>query len=253
MRDWRKGCGIGCAVLGLLGLGTAIYAVVLVRSLFFRPKPPDPVVAPNTALRPMFVMRSAKPYGAGTAVAVRLGPGRPAVLLTALHLFGPDAGQKVAIPPSQLNVRVASVILSPFGAFQTVGDAVGSLINRGPLPDESLQDVSHDVAAFTLDPSSKVAVLPLARRDPRLGDWLWLVGDVYNHRPQQQRLFPGRVIYASPRGVRVHFEERFPKRAFSGAPLIDEHGSVAGILIGGSDRDAVINPAGSIRRRIEGG
>jgi hypothetical protein len=111
-------------------------------------------------------------------------------------------------------------------------------------------DVSGDAAAFALRPGAKVTVLPLAEGAPSRGDWLWLVGDVAAREPQQERLFPGYVVIASRRGALVKFREPFSLQAFSGAPLVNRQGEVAGILIGGGLNAAFVNHAGSIRRLL---
>jgi hypothetical protein len=78
-----------------------------------------------------------------------------------------------------------------------------------------------------------------------------MVGDIYNHEPQKQTLFPGKVLVASDSKTLVKFENPFEMRAFSGAPLINEKKQVVGILIGGAEGLGIINPAGSIRKRLE--
>jgi hypothetical protein len=247
-----KGCAIGCGGLALLGMVALIGAAGWLRGTLLRPKPPDPAIAARTALRPTFTLRDGRVYRAGTAVTASVEPGRAAVLLTALHLFGPNGGLAAETPPAKLDALVSKIELAPFGERRVIAVARGALRTSGPTLTNDLDDVSNDVAAFALEPGSAASPLQLAAEDPALGEWVWLVGDIYNHRPQAQRLFPGRVVRVSGRGLRVTFRQPFPVRAFSGAPVVNVHGELAGILIGGDGkRLGICNPASSIRRRLE--
>lgn len=220
------------------------------RATFGRPVPPLPAVGPRAALRPIFIPRDGKkPFSAGTAVAVRPSPGSDPVLLTALHLFGPAGGMERNLRPGEIDGVIREIWLSPVATSKLSGRARGSLRVDGPALAPDATDVSPDVAAFALLPETDVDVLPLATRLPRMGEWLWLVGDIVDHRPQEQRFFPGQVRAASPRGVLVRMKEKFPATAFSGAPLVNSDGHVAALLIGGDDRRGlfIANPAAGIR------
>jgi hypothetical protein len=125
-----------------------------------------------------------------------------------------------------------------------------SLRKTGAFPEEGNSDVSGDVAAFRLSPKSKVNALDLAPANPAMGEWVWLVGDVFDHEPQTQRLFPAKVITASDQSTVISFTSDFELRAFSGAPVINSRKQVVGLLIAGGPRVGIINPAGSIRKRL---
>jgi hypothetical protein len=58
-------------------------------------------------------------------------------------------------------------------------------------------------------------------------------------------------MFASDKKTAVKFEAPFELRAFSGAPLINARKQVVGILISGTEGLGIINPAGSIRKRLE--
>jgi len=246
-----KGCLIGCGaillVLALAGLGGTMW----VKQTFGKPKPADPKIGQAVALRPTFAVRGGKPYGAGTAVAVRLQPKAPPILITAQHLFGPAGGMEPPIAPADLDKKIAGVLLTPMAGRKPVGMARGSLRKSGAFPEEGVDDVSGDVAAFKLNSKSRVNALDLAPGNPAMGEWAWLVGDVFDHEPQTQRLFPGRVLLASDQKTLVKFESPFELRAFSGAPVINANKQVVGILIAGGGGVGIINPAGSIRKRLE--
>jgi hypothetical protein len=244
-----KGCAFGCAGVVVLGVVAVIGGLLWLRSAFTSPKPPDPAVPGGAALRPTFVLKGGERHSAGTAVAVRLRPGGQPILLTALHLFGPDGGLARNIPPAELSRVVHTVFLTPIGERGPSGVARGALRKTGPALPEDGMDVANDVAAFRIPPKSRITALDLAAGNPGFGEWVWLVGDVVDHVPQSQRLFPARVLAVSDEGARLVFETAFPMQAFSGAPVVNRNGQVAGLLIGGGEGGAgIINPAGSIRR-----
>lgn len=246
-----KGLGIGCLVVMLLLCGGGFAAYKWVTGTINTPKPPDPKLGAYTALRPVFLKRGGGSYSAGTAVAVRVKPGGAPIALTAQHLFGPMGGLDAPVAPGKLDQKIAGVALVPFGGRKPVASARGSLRKSGEFPDESLDDVSGDVAAFRLAPKSRVNALELAPGNPAMGEWIWLVGDVVDHEPQKQRLFPGRVLIVSDKKTLVTFKDHFTLQAFSGAPLINAKKQVVGLLIGGTEGAGIINPAASIRKRLE--
>lgn len=251
MGRWVKGCALGCGVILVLGVLLVVGAARWWGGTFGGPPPPAPQVGGSVALRPTFVLRSGGDYSAGTAVAVRLKPGGEPILLTALHLLGPAGGLERDLAPGEIDGMVREVRLSRIAGGQPVARARGSLIRSGGALRAEDPGVARDVAAFKLLPGSKVNALPLAERNPGFGEAVWLVGDVVTHEPQVQRLFPARVMVASPEGTAIRFQEEFPLQAFSGAPVINARREVVGLLIaGGGGGMGIINPAGTIRERL---
>jgi hypothetical protein len=246
-----KGCLIGCGAIVLITVlilfGTGMWA----KQTFGKPKPANPKIGTAVALRPTFLVRGGQPYGAGTAVAVRVQPKSAPILLTAQHLFGPAGGMEPPIPPGDLNKKIKGVLLTPMAGGKPVAMAQGSLRKSGTFPDDGGDDVSGDVAAFKLSPKSRVNALDLAPANPAMGEWVWLVGDVFDHEPQTQRLFPGKVMIVSDKKTLIKFDDSFELRAFSGAPLINEKKQVVGLLIAGASGLGIINPVGSIRQRLQ--
>lgn len=256
MNRLLKGCAVSCgvlvvvAVIVVVAVATTVAGVSWFRGVYMSPKPPDPKIGKSFALRPLIGLRNGKLYGTGTASAVRLRPNEPPILLTALHLFGPDGGLERNLAPAELDQVVYGIFLFPFGSRTHTALARGAVRKSGPALRDGDSDMSGDIAAFNLPPKSRVNALNLATANPSVGQWLWVVGDVVTHEPQSQRLFPCRVLHVSDEATFVEFESVFPQGEFSGAPLINEHREVAGIVIGGDKGRAVINPAGSIRKRL---
>lgn len=244
-----KGCAIGCGALTVILLAVGLF----VYRWFTAPPPGAPQIGKTVALRPTIIPKKGKPVSAGTAVAVRTAPGKPAVLITALHLFGPSGGMQKNIAPGELDAQIREIWLAPVGGKRRiVARAKGAVRKTGPALSDAVPNVAGDLAAFKLHPKSAVNALPLATQSLKFGDWVWLVGDVVDHEPQTQRLFPGRAWIPSKEATVVQFKEEFKLQAFSGAPLINAKGEVVGILIGGGERDgfAIINPVDSIRGHL---
>ena len=252
MNRWAKGCLIGCGVTALLLVVAVVGVLSWARTTFSSPKPPDPKVGRFVALRPTFQMADGKTYSAGTAFAARMSPGSTPLLLTALHLLGTSGGLDRELAPAELDRQVRIIYLLPMGGRQPVGAARGALRKTGPtLPQDDL-DIENDLAAFKLHPRSRVNALPLALRNPRLGEWVWVVGDRYDSQPPAQRLFPARVMSPAPNQMLVRFRDDFEVRGFSGAPLINQRGEVVGVLIGSGAgvRIGLANPVSNIRRLL---
>jgi hypothetical protein len=240
-------CG-GCLLVAAVAvLGVALW----INHLFGAPKPPDPVVAAGTALRPAIFLTDGATIEAGTASAVRVKPGAAPILVTALHLFGTAGGYSRELSPPELKTQVKAILLTRIEGGEPVAAARTALRTTGPPLSDDDPNVGNDVAAFALLPRSQVVALELASKSARPGEWVWLVGDVYNHEPQQQRLFAGQVLVSGSGGTVVRFRQQFPLRGFSGAPVINAKKQVIGILISGGEPIGNLNPAETIRQRLK--
>jgi hypothetical protein len=247
-----KSCGCGClALVVLLGAGgTAIY--FWFQKTYNTPLPPAPKLGPAVALRPTIVPREGEVYEAGTAVAVRTAPGKAPILLTALHLFGPSGGLDRQYAPAELHGLVKELQLKPFGSKNVVARTQSALRRKGPTLVEDESRVQFDLAVFSLapKPTPKMTVLPLAEKNPVMGEWVWLVGDEFSDQPQRQRLFAAQVGIVNLNGGLLRLKEPVELQGFSGGPVVNTKGEVVGILISGSEAGAIINTAEGIRNRL---
>jgi hypothetical protein len=200
----------------------------------------------------LFLLSDGRSFKAGTAVCVRTAPGAKPLMLTALHLFGPAGGLKRDIAPGELDKQVRAAAATDLAGKQLLVKAQGTATHSG-YPMTAQGDVSGDVVAFRMAPASKAAVLPLAPNATLEDSWLWLVGDVAGSKTPCQRLFPARVEVRGSTSTTVEFREDFPLTAFSGAPLVNARGEVAGLLIGGDGRRGWIITARLIHKRLAAG
>lgn len=250
MNRVAKGCLAGCGIVVLLLVVAGVGGYFWIQRTYFSPKPPDPKVAARSALRPYFVVQGGKPYAAGTAVAVRLKAGGSPMLLTALHLVGPAGGYKEDVAPAKLDSVVRQILLIPFGSRQPAGAARGALRKTGEALKEEDTGVGGDIAAFKLDPRSKVNVMALAAGNPSAGEWVWLIGDTFDHEPETQRLFPGRVLVVDDNSTVVKLEQSLSLTGFSGAPVVNVKREVVGLMLRGGEGMGIMIPAGKIRKRL---
>ena len=214
----------------------------------FEPTPASPSIPANTALRPHFLLDNGQTFTGGTAVCVRTQPNANPVMLTALHLFGLSGGLKT-IPPDQLDTRVRAVAGTDLSGHKLLAMASG-MATQGGYPMTQQGDISGDVIGFRVSPKFKAAVLPLAPNAPIGDHWLWLVGDVAGSKTPKQRLFPARVLIRDRTYTSVEFREDVPLSGFSGAPLVNARGEVAGLLIASRGRTAWIISARLIYKHL---
>ncbi|MBM3459771.1 MAG: hypothetical protein FJX77_14715, partial [Armatimonadetes bacterium] len=200
MSNFWRNCAFGCAGLVVLLAIAVVGGAVWLRTELTAKPPPGPRLAPNTVFRPVFQMQNGKVFSAGTAFALRLRTDGMPLAVTALHLFGPSGGLDKDIPASELSRAVREVLLVPIGRNAPVARAARAMTSTGrPVGDDG--DVSGDVAAFLIPRPGRIPVLQPAGDNPRMGEWIWLVGDAVNHKPQSQRLFPARAITVSQKGL----------------------------------------------------
>jgi len=196
--------------------------------------PPAPALPKNSALRPTSTLKSGEKGAGGTSCFVQVQPGQQPIFLCCLHLFGTATGLPKDIPSADLISQVQIVRVEAFGESRVLGEAAGSVIKTG----YSWQTgIGGDVAAFTVRNNAGVNVLKLAAKDPEPGEWVWLVGDENDHSPQQQRLFPIRVL--DKRKTDAGFTDfvfrptrQIKTSGFSGAPIINAQMEVVAVFGG---------------------
>jgi hypothetical protein len=173
------------------------------------------------------------------------------VVVTALHLLGPDGGLPAPADPAAINALVREVQLFPMSGGKPVARARKSLLKSGrPLSEDG--GAGRDLLAFQLEPRATINALPLAETDARPLQWVWVVGDRADAQAPAQRLWAARVIAVDETAGVLRFRGVVPLRAFSGAPIINEEIKVVGLLLGGDERQGIgiFNPAGAMRAHL---
>ncbi|HEX4304137.1 MAG TPA: trypsin-like peptidase domain-containing protein [Rhizomicrobium sp.] len=181
--------------------------------------------------RPLFQVDGAA-LDAGTAFVLDPGTAKP-LLVTAMHLFGPDGGLPEQIEWNALPGRAISVDCTPL--------AEGSVLKGGaalalPGAHAHAPGVLRDIAAFALNaagPKPK-SILHLADTAPRTGETVWLLAQAVGGAPATQLLHRAVVGHSGDDTLQYFFDNKtLELRATSGAPVLDGQGRVVGINLGG--------------------
>jgi len=195
---------------------------------------PPPAVPDNCLFRPTFQTI----YGdttAGTAFAVQLPGQSRMIVVTALHLLGPDGGLQGEIQPRDVGRGVKSVVLQDlFDERREVDIGAEALIipDAAPLGRPSK---AGDIIAFWAPKEAKLRPLQLASRAPLEGERVWLAASLEGGAPATQRLHGATVAGLGPFGDYVYeFDNpQLGLRATSGAPVLNSAGEVVAINLGG--------------------
>lgn len=227
-------------------------ALVLLSGCAAPPKaaPAAPALPEGVLVRPAF-RTAEQSFAAGTAFFVTLADGR-VLGLTAHHLFGPRGGLGAELPSRALPTAVTGVRVAEPG--QRRGQDVGPMLAlEGAGHPTGELDASPDLAAFLAPAAFAPRALPLAEREPRAGEVVWLVA-VDGARATPHR---ARVTAATPRLLLYTLDDAsLQLEASSGSPVVDAHGAVVGVHVGLEPRDGALtgaaNPVGNVRRLLAG-
>jgi hypothetical protein len=155
---------------------------------------------------------------------VRSADGR-VLAATALHLIGPNGGVEPKIAPEELPAALVSWNMFP--RTKTANSvAISGLGCKFPLK-KNVDWLILTVAGTNL-PSTP---LTMRARPVSVGENIFLVGVPYSEPDRVQNVYRGRVT-ARAFGDRFRYTVDPPVdiRGFSGAPILDEHGLVVGVM-----------------------
>jgi len=145
--------------------------------------------------------------------------------------------------------------LRSFANPQTSVNARGALLKDGFSFFEKPGDYSGDLIAFRVE-SEAPTVLSLAQDKALTGEVLWLAGRAVDDKATEagSLLYPGRVVISDEKHLVLRMGKAIPNRAFSGSPILNARGEVAGMMLGSSTSEGttyfLINPALAIRARL---
>lgn len=228
----------------------AVAAVVALNASHKTEPPPLAGLTPTSAVRPRFWVAGNKPYQAGTGFVTTYANGKGQMLVTALHLLGPAGGMNPQIPAAQLRQRVQRVRGERFSDDAVIVDADLAVTSSG-FPLNASGNARGDVTAFRVVKNLGATVMKLAARNPRAGEWVWLVGDEYKNNPQSLRPYPAQVTGVDENGLELRLANSFDLTGFSGAPVVNSKSEVVGILISGDDKgNATAHDIESMKRYL---
>ncbi len=246
-----------CALLALASATSLVAAPKTKSRTPIRKGAPKPATAQQVmarlqgaVLRPQFLLRDGRVLEAGTAFVARdPRSGRP-ILMTALHLLGPDGGNTRQIPISRVNSEVVQVRAKRFGSNEIVATARRCVSRTGFVGDGAYKD---DCVAWQIDTLGKNTVpLALSTRDLKsAGEVAWIVGNTYEKSASGVRLYRGVGWLQSNAEASVRPEETFEVRGFSGAPILNRQGEVVGLVSASDSSNTTYGaPIGRVRRNI---
>jgi hypothetical protein len=193
-----------------------------------------PSLPEHSILRPEFSTNKGV-LKAGTAFAVNLANHDRPLILTALHLFGPNGGLAKQIPSEELAGFVSGATL--YDAF--TGEAVATtgpmiaLPGAVPFGEES----DKDMAACWPTRAEQLGTLSLASSRPAVDEPVWLAASVLGGAPRDQKLHRATVRISEDDLFQFEYENTgLNLIATSGAPILNRRGEVVGINVGGAKR-----------------
>jgi hypothetical protein len=160
-----------------------------------------------------------------SAFLVKTRDGRT-VAATAKHLLGSSGGVEPPIPLDQLNKAIKSWRMYP----RTLP---GRFVSADQLGCVGLDDANLDWLILTIKngPGPLPATpLRMRARPVQVGDQVYLVGCPYSEAACTQDVYTGKVTARADDRFRYDIEPPVDLRGFSGAPILDSNGHVAGVM-----------------------
>jgi S1-C subfamily serine protease len=164
-------------------------------------------------------------------------------LLTCAHLIEQEEWYKR--DRLQMHTMDGKVAIETIGSPLFIGTSVDlkrSMPNGRP-------DMTHDLVVQAIK-AKGLKPLPMARNDPKVGDWVWAVGCEMNKPSGNERLYPGRVLEVARGGFLFEQYQSFNPHGFSGGPVVNTRGEVVGNVLAGGHKHVGGATVNSIRTRL---
>lgn len=182
----------------------------------------------------------------GSSAVVKVNDELPSVGLTAFHCVSVLR----AISGMDIPDYIQGGVL--FDVYHPNEIMVAEIVKAWAMPNAESLAYGKDLAAFELDDTSDINVLPLADDTCEPGEVIWLYGYLISEDEDimESCLYPCIVIDDDGTQIEYILSEEFDTNGASGSPLLNNEGEVVGIHIGsfGSIRSG--HSAQSIRSRL---
>ena len=163
----------------------------------------------------------------GASAFLMLMSDNDVLLVTARHLIGAEGGVE---PPVALGDFDKS--LSKWEAFPRTRPDARVVVTGLAMADR--EGARHDwLLLFLKDPKGKLPATPLRPRVKKanIGDVAYLIGVPYSDPKSAQNVYKGKVTGRPGKNYfAMEFEPAVKLAGFSGAPVVDEHGYLLGMM-----------------------
>jgi len=212
----------------------------------------DPQVPKNALYKPTFLTLDDS-WTAGTAFVVRIEGQSGLFLITANHLFGPDAGLKDQMKPDDIAKEVKGVAAL---SMQEPGKALWfpGFIKIADASSIEADACAKDMAVFKAPDLPALQVLELAQEMPKKGDKVWVFAR--QRGDDNPALLAATVVDADADKLTYIFDGAdFRLPGTSGAPVLNNAGKVVGMNLGGGQAankqyKGWANPVSSMRSEL---
>jgi hypothetical protein len=208
-------------------------------------EPPKAVV--DTICRPTFELKD-RSLSAGTAFLMETGVEKqPVVLVTAHHLLGPMGGLPTEIAwndvPKSVKRASCKSIVTPAQSWAGAPIAIPGAASFN----NQTKDGLRDIALLTVQGKPAAKPLKVSPAQPRLGETVWLVAQLFSGAPPGKLQFKAKVTRVQDLALNYLVEDperTFDLRATSGAPVVNERGEVVAVNLAGGRVAEGFNLAG---------
>lgn len=212
--------------------------------------PPEPMIPFRSVFEPTFKLEQ-RNIRVGTAFAAEIGEAKVPVIISAIHLLGPNGGLDKNIPSRKIPDVLKSVTLSDAFDSEPCGIVTKALAIPGARP----SSIKKDVMAFLPDGDADIAPLKISDTIPLPGDTVWLAAPVITGAPPGQKLHRATIVKATASKLVYRYDiNSLNLQGSSGAPIIDRNGEVVGINISKDEKDGELfglaNPSASFTEMI---
>ena len=212
----------------------------------------DPPAPKDILYKPTFLLLDDS-WTAGTAFLVRIDGQSGLFLITANHLFGPDAGLKSQMTPDDIASQVKGVAAL---SMQDVSKVLWfpNFIKIADADSVESQAYAKDLAVFKATDIPNVQALELASEMPKKGDRVWVFAR--QRGDDTPRLLGATVDESSADKLTYIFDKAdFRLPGTSGAPVLNAQGKVVGMNLAGGptstkDFKGWANPVIAIRAEL---
>lgn len=190
---------------------------------------------PAAVFEPTFVTTEGD-LRAGKVFAATLPACKDALLVSALHLFGPSGGMKKQSSGSQIAALVTNISLDDIAGKVSIEKfrARSLTPDKASCCTDKADTGAGDIAAFAAPEELRGLALRVATRPVKKGDKVFVISSIAS--PAVTRLSHAAIAEGMESGywLYTYLEPGFVVRATSGAPVVNEAGEVVAINLGGA-------------------